>query len=324
MQAIDFCSGLFGTIFQSLIPQGYISPSADKAILITGCDTGFGRQTAVHLADLGFTVYAACLLDKSLAPLRKEGGKNMIPIKCDVTKPKEVDVMVKQIREETGGHLQAVINNAGISGGMIVEFTPLEDYKRVMEVNFFALVDVTTKVLDMIQQNEGTVVNVSSLAGRVASPAMAAYASSKYAVQAFSDSLRAEMRAFNVNVVLIEPSFIKTPIIASGMDAFRNVMNNADQAVVAKYGGKRLSRYMSKHEKLVQHLADDPQLVVDAMTDAVMAKRPYTRYTLPFIATFISHAVKFTPTPILDYCASYGFVKAAKQGKPGNGHIKNA
>eukprot|EP00127_Corallochytrium_limacisporum_P003961 Clim_evm10s156 gene=Clim_evmTU10s156 len=264
-----------------LVPRGYIQPSKDKAILVTGCDSGFGRGTAVNLARKGFTVYAACLFDSSLQGLQSEGGSNIKPVQMDVTKPGQVDRVVSQISKETGGRLQAVINNAGISRGFIVEFTPMEEFRKCFEVNYFGLVDVTKKVLPMIQRAKGTVVNVSSLRGHVCAPGMAAYSSTKYAVQAFSDTLRVEMLPFDVKVVLIEPGFINTTLVVAGLEQSKDIVRAADPKVSEKYGGDRLIRDLDDSRKIINVIQGEPVIIVNAMTDAVMARNPYPRYMLP-------------------------------------------
>lgn len=185
-----------------------------KLVVITGCSTGIGRAAALHLAERGFQVLAGVRKEKDAASFH---GKNGItPVIIDVTDDKTVKSAATHplLSEASEVHL---INNAGIALGGPVEATPLPRWKQQFDVNVFGLVEVTQAFLPYIRATRGRIVNISSVAGIAASPYLAPYAASKFAVEAISDSLRRELKQFGVKVIILEPGPIKTPIWEKGM-----------------------------------------------------------------------------------------------------------
>eukprot|EP00127_Corallochytrium_limacisporum_P002691 Clim_evm1s135 gene=Clim_evmTU1s135 len=165
----------------------------------------------------------------------------------------------------------------------------------------------------MIQRAKGTVVNVSSTAGHVASPGMAAYAGTKYAVQAFSDSLRAEMLPFDVKVVLIEPGFINTNIISAGLNHNKDLVRKADPNICAKYGGDKLLDSLDEARKTISTIQGEPIIIVNAMTDAVMARNPYPRYMLPMHARVLMRMNWLLPEYFMDQIGAADMMPACKE-----------
>ena len=205
----------------------------------------------------------------------------------DVTKPEDVDAAVERISVECGGELWAVINNAGIGIGFLVDMMPLETIRKVMEVNFFGLVDVTKKCLPLLKASRGRVINVASVAGRLGPPNLAAYAASKHAVEAFSDSLRQELYIFGLKVCVIEPSFMKTPILTTGLDHVRRMWADTPAAVREQYGDKFFEELMERAVTLSHKEAEDPMKVVYQYENATFSKIPKDCYLVGVGARFI-------------------------------------
>jgi NAD(P)-dependent dehydrogenase (short-subunit alcohol dehydrogenase family) len=183
--------------------------------LVTGSSTGIGLATAVSLARAGHTVVAAMRnLDRG-AEIRKIAESEKLPIHLallDVDDDASVHDAFAKVATERGP-LDVLVNNAGIPSGGAVEETPLDVFRQTMETNFFgALRCIQAVVSGMRERRKGTIVNVTSIAGRIASTPQASYAASKWALEAVSECLAQEMRAFNVRVVIIEPGVIATPI----------------------------------------------------------------------------------------------------------------
>jgi NAD(P)-dependent dehydrogenase (short-subunit alcohol dehydrogenase family) len=187
--------------------------------LVTGTSTGIGFATAVALARAGHTVVATMRnLDRG-ADLRKIAEKEKLRIHLaalDVDDDASVrEGFAKVVAEH--GPIDVLVNNAGVPGGGPVEETSLDLFRQVMETNFFGgLRCIQAVIPSMRERRKGTIVNVTSVAGRTASAPMASYAASKWAFEALSECLAQEMRAFNVRVAIVEPGVIATPIFTKG------------------------------------------------------------------------------------------------------------
>jgi NAD(P)-dependent dehydrogenase (short-subunit alcohol dehydrogenase family) len=182
--------------------------------VITGCSTGIGYAAALRLAADGHRVVAT-MRDPSACDLEvvaKEQGLDLETRALDVTDGAAVEQLVADVLS-AHGQIDVLVNNAGIGGGGPVEETPFEDFRRMMETNFFgALRCMQAVVPGMRERGSGWIVNVTSQAGRFAAPCMGAYAASKFALEAASESLSVELAPFGVRVALIEPGAIMTPI----------------------------------------------------------------------------------------------------------------
>eukprot|EP00127_Corallochytrium_limacisporum_P003960 Clim_evm9s156 gene=Clim_evmTU9s156 len=276
-------------------------PDRSKAILVTGCDSGFGRQVSLELARLGFSVFSGCLNEENVKALEKEAGKGLTAFVMDVTKEEDIKKAVSLIESKTGGTLHAVINNAGASFGWYLDFTPVSDFRRQLELNTIAVVAVTKACLPMLRKGKGHIVNVASLAGTVSMAGMSAYAASKHAVMALSDGWRREFAGFGIKVVNIEPGFIRTPILTQGSANGPNKLwPEASPELRRMYGGEEHMQYVEKRRQEITKRAADPQVVVDAMVKAVTLKQPATRYVVPREARTAKWMFKTMPDTWID------------------------
>src|SRR5271154_7546923 len=193
--------------------------------LITGAPTGTGRSTALRLAKAGWTVLAgvpAPAAGERLVADAPAAGR-LIPLTLDVTDAAQIARAAQIVEQETGqaevpgtGRLDALVNNAGIGFGGPLELIPVEDLRRQFEVNVVGQIIVTQAMLPALRRAHGRVVFVSSIGGRVAMAFTAPYAASKHAIEAFGDTLRVELRSSNIQVALVEPGSVATPIWEKG------------------------------------------------------------------------------------------------------------
>jgi NAD(P)-dependent dehydrogenase (short-subunit alcohol dehydrogenase family) len=192
----------------------------DMAIaVVTGTSSGIGLATAVALARAGHTVAATMRNLDGGAEIRAIAAKEKLPIHLAALNIDD-DASVRQAFAAVAefGPIDVLVNNAGVPGsGIVVEEAPLEKFRQVMETNFFGgLRCIKAVIPSMRERLQGTIVNVTSVAGRIAFAASAPYAASKWAFEALSESLAQEMRAFNVRVVIVEPGVIATSIFKKG------------------------------------------------------------------------------------------------------------
>lgn len=190
--------------------------------VITGSNSGIGRQTAVDLAKRGWTVYGTMRsLEKGvkLAALAEAAGVTVHPVVCDVTDTDSVNAACQQVLDAEG-RIDVMINNAGIGGNGTAEEVPIEIYESVMDANVYGIVRWVQAVApSMRERGSGCIINVSSIAGKIAALAQSPYVASKWAVEGLSEGLAQELAPHGIRVVIIEPGIVKTAIMAKNTDA---------------------------------------------------------------------------------------------------------
>ncbi|GBM51138.1 Estradiol 17-beta-dehydrogenase 2 [Araneus ventricosus] len=219
-----------------------------KSVLITGCARGFGKLIAQHLDSKGFQVFASCLNPDSPGAddLRKRCSSRLQILQLDVTKDESVEKAAQFVKANLGSsELWAVINNAGIQKGFITELTRIQDFQDTMEVNAFGQVRVTKAFLPLLRKSRGRVVNISSIAGRIAPPMCGAYTMSKFASIGFTETLRHELDMWGMKVISIEPEFFETDLVAEKNIWMRvdDTFVSADEDVRKDYGEEFLRKF---------------------------------------------------------------------------------
>ncbi|XP_005989441.2 D-beta-hydroxybutyrate dehydrogenase, mitochondrial [Latimeria chalumnae] len=260
-----------------------------KGVLITGCDTGFGFSLAKHLHNKGFTVFAGCLLkDKGsdgVNQLDNLKSERLKTVQLNVCEDEEVEAAVQFVQgnlKDPEKGLWGVVNNAGISTFGEVEFTSMETYKEVAEVNLWGTVRVTKAFLPLIRRAKGRVVNITSMLGRMANPARSPYCVTKFGVEAFSDCLRYEMHRWGVKVSIVEPgNFIAATSLYSPERIkviAEKMWSDLPEVVRNDYGKKYFDEQIAKMHSYCNSGATDTSPVIDDVTHALTAPSPYTRY----------------------------------------------
>jgi len=255
-----------------------------KHILITGSSTGIGQSAAVKLAENGkYHVYACVRSAGDAETLKSEAPKHLTPLILDVTDKKAIADAFERVKKEGGEQgLHALINNAGIVIGGPLEAIPLDDLRTQFEVNVIGLVGVTQAFLPLLRKGakkhgeHSRVVNVGSVAGRMAVPFIGAYSASKFAVEAISDALRRELAPQNIFVSLIEPGAVQTPIWKKSAQRAYTIRDKAHPDVANIYRER-----LTKFEATVKNAAEKAisvDLVVDAISHALTSRSPKTRY----------------------------------------------
>lgn len=241
----------------------------NKVILITGASSGMGKETAIKLINEGHTVYAVARRIDEMEDLKMLGGH---PLKMDVTKDEEIQQVINTILQNEG-KIDVLWNNAGYGLYGSVEDVPLEDARKQFEVNVFGLAAITQKVVPhMRKEKHGTIINTSSMGGKMYTPMGAWYHATKHAVEGFSDCLRLELKQFNINVVVLEPGIIETEFgdvmltnisKFSGTTAYSNITNKLVAATKKMYENGTGSK---------------PSIIANTVLKIIDAKKPKTRY----------------------------------------------
>lgn len=184
-----------------------IKVSDRKVALVTGASSGIGKVIAEYLADNGFYVYAVA---RRAEQINLENRHNIEGLHMDVTDKTSITSVVNKIAAEKG-KIDLLINNAGYGIYGSVEGLPQEHARKAFDVNLFGLASVIQETLPIMRKNRsGTIINISSLVGKISMPILGWYGSSKYAVEGLTDALRLEVKKFGIKVVLIQPGTIVT------------------------------------------------------------------------------------------------------------------
>jgi NAD(P)-dependent dehydrogenase (short-subunit alcohol dehydrogenase family) len=247
------------------------------AVAITGASTGIGKATALHLASQGRRVFAGVRKPTDGEALVAEGGERIVPWLIDVADGASIARAVAELEARLdGARLVGLVNNAGIGLGGPQEYVPLDDWRRQFEVNVFGLVDLTQKLVPALVRTRGRVVNISSIGGRVATPCMAPYCASKYAVEGLTMALRLELHALGVWAASVQPGMVRTEI-----------WKKADTQLVDQKSAlpaEAHTRYADTIAALERFVATGsrkgvaPLAVARAIEHALFAARPRARY----------------------------------------------
>lgn len=251
------------------------------AALITGCSSGIGRATAVALARSGFTVWASARNIESIKDLQDAGCRTIgLDVDNDNSRAQAVATIAA-----AHGHIGLLVNNAGYSQPGPIEELPLDAYRAQFDTNVFGLIRLCQLVLPgMREAGVGTIVNLGSGAGLVAPPLSSAYSMSKYALEAFSDSLRFETARFGVRTVLIEASAIKSSFTDRLERALPPQSDDSPYLVVT---GNVMRFARNEGDTGIP-----PERVADTIVKAVRSRRPRARYKVgsqAHIAPFARH-----------------------------------
>lgn len=270
------------------------------AVLITGASTGIGAETAVYLDSHNFHVFAGVRKLADAQPLTERASSRLTPVRLDITDPDQIADAVQTVREQIGDtKFIGLVNNAGITVNQPIEFIPLEELRRQLEVNFIGQVAVTQAYLPLLRASRGRIVMMSSISGRIATPMFGAYAASKFALEAASDVLRVELRPWGIRVAIIEPGAIATPIWQKGVESGEQTLTQFPEQARHYYERplKRMLRYTSRHaEKNNVH----PRVVAQAVEHALIASRPRARYLIGRDAYQLL-ALSYMPTWLRDF-----------------------
>ncbi|XP_067037649.1 retinol dehydrogenase 7-like isoform X1 [Acropora muricata] len=286
-----------------------------KYVLITGCDTGFGRATAIELDRMGAHVLATCLTNEGGKGLKSVTSDKLKTFQMDVTNSKHIKDVYEEIKKETSlDGLWGVVNNAGILCLSPLEWMPLDDFKRSADVNIWGMIEVTKTFLPLLKRSKGRVVNLSSSAGRIAGPLYGSYAVSKYGVEAFSDALRREMHPWGVKVSMLEPGFFATNIAAPDFleSELRRGWNRLSEDLKDDYG----EEYLDKAINIVRNLPcfSDISEVVNAIVDGLTSTSPSDRYVVGTDAKYGLIPLSILPAFVGDFMIRFVFKPPCPQG----------
>lgn len=254
-----------------------MTESGRGTIVVTGASTGIGRAAALHLAELGFHVFAGVRKETDGTALQETSQKGLTPIILDVTDAQQIASAAEVVSGATGEQgLAGLLNNAGVSVNGPLEFTPLDDLRHQLEVNVIGQVAVTQAFLPLIRKARGRIVNIGSIAGRMAMVLGGPYSASKFAIEAVTDTLRMELRPWGIEVIVIEPGAVATPIWEKAMKSATERLAAVPPETLELYSP--LIEMVTRAARKTAKEAVPADAVSKVVAHAFTAPKPRTRY----------------------------------------------
>ena len=268
-----------------------------QVVIVTGASAGIGEASVRMLAREGATVVLVARRKARLDQLKQEiealGGP-ALSVEADITSADDRQRIVQETMT-VFGRIDALVNNAGYGQRGPIEIVPVEAIRQNFETNLFSLIALTQLVIPIMrQQGAGRIVNISSVAGRVASPLSSVYDATKHALEAISDGLRGELAQFGIKVVIIEPGFIVTEFLGVADEVSREVIEQ-DSPYAASIA--RRNESMKRLRKMAGTPDDIARLIVRALTVA----NPRARYAGPRHAQILIALRRWVPERLFDY-----------------------
>jgi NAD(P)-dependent dehydrogenase (short-subunit alcohol dehydrogenase family) len=266
---------------------------ASGTVLVTGASTGIGEATVLHLSTLGFDAVGAVRKDEDAERLEARGVRT---VRIDVTDADQIAAA----RDELGSTpLAGLVNNAGIAVAAPLEYLPMDRLRQQLEINLIGQAAVTQAFLPALRSTRGRIVMVSSIGGRVALPLVGPYNASKFGLEGLSDSLRRELRPHGVDVILIEPGGVKTPIWNKAEKLADDMLEDLPPEAERVYG-PMITAVRKGTQEIADKTGSEPRAVAEAIGTALTAGRPRARYLVGNDAKQRAVMAKLLPARVMD------------------------
>jgi NAD(P)-dependent dehydrogenase (short-subunit alcohol dehydrogenase family) len=272
----------------------------DQVVIVTGASAGIGEATARRLSSDGATVVIAARRADRLEAMKREiesEGGRALAVAGDINNAPDRERLVQETLKAFG-RIDALVNNAGYGQRGPIELVPIDAIRQNFETNLFSLIALTQLVIPVMRkQQSGRIVNISSVAGRIARPLSSVYDATKHALEAISDGLRGELAPFGIKVVVIEPGFIITEFLGVADENARPIIDHPGP-------------YAESFEKVagaikrLRKLAGRPEDIAEVIFKALAARSPRPRYAAPGHARVALAAKRLLPSRLFDYVLS--------------------
>jgi short-subunit dehydrogenase len=273
-----------------------------KVALVTGASSGIGADTALRLKAAGYVVYGAARRVERMRAL-KDAGVHVLSL--DVTSEESIRTALTRIIDESG-RIDVLVNNAGYGSYGSIEDVPMDEARAQIEVNVFGLARLTQLVLPYMRaQRSGTVINISSMGGKMVTPLGGWYHASKYAVEALSDALRIETKQFGINVVVVEPGSIRTEWGAIAAQTLRETSSKGEGAYSAM--ADQVATTLAASSQPNARNTSAPGVISKTIVKIANARRPRTRYRVGFGAAPILFMRWLLPDRAFDFVIRRAF-----------------
>jgi NAD(P)-dependent dehydrogenase (short-subunit alcohol dehydrogenase family) len=281
-----------------------------QSVVVTGVSTGIGWGITKVLIQRGFRVFGSVRKTQDAERLSTEFGSSIVPLIFDVTDEPEVQVAARQVREHLNGEsLFGLVNNAGIAVPAPLIHIPTDDFRHQLEVNLVSVLIVTKAFVALLgvdrslKGRPGRIINISSVGGKNGGPFLGPYAASKHGLEGFSESLRRELMLYGIDVIVIGPGSVATPI-----------WDKAEQADISMYGG---TDYVEAARRVQKYMINDgrkgypPEKVGEVVYQALTTQTPRVRYSVIPGSSFRRIIQMLLPKRVVDriIARNLGFIK---------------
>ncbi len=266
---------------------------ASGTVVVTGASTGIGEAAALHLAGLGFGVVGGVRNDEDDDRLKAAG---LDTVRLDVTDSAHIEALRARFADQP---LAGLVNNAGVAVAGPLEFLPIENFRQQIEINLIGQVAVTQALLPAVRRGGGRILNVTSIGGRIAFPFTGAYHASKFGLEGVSDTLRRELRGQGIEVIVIEPGGVKTPIWRKGT-AVADEMSASMPPEMERLYGRLRDSIRTQSVRIAERTGLEPSAVAEVIGTAMTADRPKTRYLVGRDAKSRWAVAKRVPDRVMD------------------------
>jgi short-subunit dehydrogenase len=269
-------------------------------VIITGASAGIGQETARYLAREGARLVLVARRAERLEALGREieqAGGQTLQVAADVTSASDRERIIEETMNRFG-RIDALVNNAGYGQRGPVEIVPVDNIRENFETNLFSLIALTQLAIPIMRkQGGGRIVNISSVAGRIARPLSSIYDATKHALEAISDGMRGELAPFGIKVVIIEPGFIITEFLSVANEKSKPIIEQ-DSPYAPLFSG------FNEGYKRMRRIAGRPGDIALLVLKALTAPRPRARYAAPRHARFLLALRRWLPERLFDYLVS--------------------
>ncbi len=271
--------------------------------MVTGASTGIGEACARRLDRMGFRVFAGVRKDADGASLKGKASDRLTPVRIDVTDESSIASAAKTVGKAAGDSgLAGLVNNAGVAIAGPLEFLPIEELRKQLEVNSIGQIAVTQAFLPLLRKRKGRIVNIGSIGGRTVTPLLGAYAASKFAMEAFTDALRMELKPWGMSVSIIEPGAIDTRIWEKASATGDEIIGKLPQEAHDLYDPAIAALRKAAGESA--RSAIPPSAVAKAVVHALTADSPKTRYLVGRDAHIRAAMSTVLPDRMVDWLVS--------------------
>jgi NAD(P)-dependent dehydrogenase (short-subunit alcohol dehydrogenase family) len=276
-----------------------MNPNLSKTVVITGASSGIGKSCVSRLVKNGWRIFATVRRSDDGERLVSEVGAGVTPIILDVEERSSISAAAEQVTAELQGRgLDGLVNVAGIGMVRPLEYATAADLQKIFEVNVFGQIAVSQAFLPLLRQSRGRIVNISSVGAHVAIPFGGLLNASKSAFGLLSDTLRLELHPFGIRVCVIEPAAIKTPAVEKTLGNIEGVIATLPPGGAAEYG-EMLTKFAAR-AYAQESTGSPPDVVARAVSHALTARRPRTRYRVGKHAGLLSVLPRILPDKLLD------------------------
>lgn len=288
--------------------------SLPKSVIITGASSGIGEAAIELLQGHGFRVFPTVRKEADAEKIRKVLNSPDDVCFLDVTKQDSIDQFYEDLKAKLNGDpLYALVNNAGLAVPGPMELVTPDDWRMQLEVNLVGQVALTQKMLPLLRESKGRIINISSLSGIFSTPFMSAYCASKFGLEACSDAMRIELKPFGIKTVLVEPGKIKTKIFDKAHGGIERLEAKTDPTLLKIY-----DRHFIGARNTVEN-ANDVGITTETAAKVILktltVKNPKARYRVGWDAFASIFGKWLLPDFVLDKVVEWGF-ESAIAGRP--------